>query len=115
MDKEYLEDYFAKENEEIDKFYKTLAWKKLFQPEGEAKLNKWIEQAQITTKPYWIVIFKINNAGSYCVVDRSVADELEFEMHDCYMTYRNDYVILDMKAFFEKNYKRIIDENNRNK
>ena len=30
------------------KFYKELAWKKLFQPEGIAQLNNWIESFQFS-------------------------------------------------------------------
>lgn len=91
------------------KFYKDFAWKKLFQPEGTAKLNGWIEQAMETSKPYWFLIFKINNCGAYCVFDRKAIDKFGFELPSCVMHYRNDYVIMDMKLFFENNYKRIIE------
>ena len=90
------------------KFYKSIGWKKLFQPEGEAKLNGWIEQSKITSKPYWLLIFKINNAGQYCVVSKATAIKFKFKKSDCFLTYRNDYLIMDMKSFFENNYKRMI-------
>ena len=42
------------------KWYKELSWNKLFKNEGESHLNKWIEQTEITSKPLWFVIFRIN-------------------------------------------------------
>ena len=90
------------------KFYKSIGWKKLFQPEGEAKLNGWIEQAKITSKPYWLLVFKLNNAGQYCVIHKKTASKFKFKKSDCHMVYRKDYLIMDMKSFFENNYKRMM-------
>lgn len=88
------------------KFYKELAWKKLFQPEGIAQLNGWIEQAKVTSKPSWLLIFKINNAGAYCVLDCETVDKYGFHLPECFMHYRNDYVIVDMKLFLNENHER---------
>jgi len=88
------------------KFYKDLAWKKLFQPEGIAQLNGWIEQSKITSKPYWMVIFKINNAGAYIVLDKKTVREFKFKLPDCSMNYRKHYVIVDMKIFLSENHTR---------
>lgn len=88
------------------KFYKDFAWKKLFQPEGVAQLNGWIEQAKVTSKPYWLLIFKINNAGAYCVLHEETVDKFGFHLPECVMHYRNDYVIVDMKLFLSENHER---------
>jgi len=47
------------------KFYKKMAWAKLFAPEGESQMNKWIEQVSQGTRPYWFLCFKINNIGRF--------------------------------------------------
>ena len=88
------------------KFYKDLSWKKLFQPEGTAQLNGWIEQSKVTSKPYWLLIFKINNSGAYCVLDKKVVREFKFKLPDCVMQYRKDYVIVDMTIFLSENHER---------
>lgn len=93
------------------KFYKELAWKKLFQPEGTAQLNEWIEQSKLTSKPYWLLFFKINNAGTYCVIDRDTIKKFDFELPTCYSVYCGKYLIMDMKLFFAENHRRITDEN----
>jgi len=90
------------------KFYKDIAWKKLFQPEDAAQMNDWIEQAKVTSKPYWFLLFKINNAGAYCVIDRKVVKTFNFELTESHLIYRKDYVVMDMKEFFEKNIGRIM-------
>ena len=90
------------------KFYKDIAWKKFFQPEGAAQLNEWIEQAKVTSKPYWFLLFKINNAGTYCVIDRELVKTFNFDLPECHMIYRKDYVIMDMKEFFENNHRRMM-------
>ena len=90
------------------KFYKSFAWKKLFQPDGEAQLNGWIEQSKITSKPYWMLFFKINNAGQYCVMDKRKIKAFKFKLPPCTMTYRTNYLIMDMKLFLEENYGRIM-------
>lgn len=89
------------------KFYKDIAWKKLFQPEGVAQLNGWIEQAKVTSKPYWLLIFKINNCGAYCVLDKKIVRAFGFKKPSCVMTYRKDYLVMDMKTFLSTNHKRI--------
>jgi len=88
------------------KFYKDIAWKKMFQPEGIAQLNSWIEQSKVTSKPYWLLIFKINNAGAYCVLDKNTVREFKFKLPICVMHYQKDYVIVDMKLFLSKNHER---------
>lgn len=97
------------------KFYKDIAWKKIYQPEGVAQLNGWIEQAKITSKPYWMLFFKINNAGQYCVIKKTVVGKFDFQLPECYSVYMNEYIIMDMKLFIEENYRRMINEDFRNK
>jgi hypothetical protein len=89
------------------KFYKDISWKKLFQPEGVAQLNGWIEQSKVTSKPNWMLFFKINNCGAYIVIDTKALKNYNFKKPSCVMTYRNDYIIVDMKTFLEENYKEI--------
>ena len=90
------------------KFYKNLAWKKLFQPEGESQLNGWLEQSTDTSKPFWILCFKINNAGQYCVVEKTTKSHFKFKLTDCCLTYRKKYLIMDMKQFFKLNYSKMM-------
>lgn len=89
------------------KFYKDIAWKKMFQPEGIAQLNNWIEQAKQTSKPNWFLFFKINNCGTYIVFERNAVDKNGFEIGSSFMIYMSDYIIMDMKLFMGANYDKI--------
>jgi hypothetical protein len=90
------------------KFYKNFAWKMLFQPKGVAQLNNWIEQAKDTTKPFWMLIFKINNSGSYCVVDIETMNSFGFKAPASCVKYQGKYIIADMKIFLSENHGRFV-------
>lgn len=91
------------------KFYKDFAWKKLFQSDGESQLNGWIKQAEETSKPYWFLLFKINNAGKYLVISKETMYHFKFKFPICYSVYQKEYLIMDMESFFNINWKRIIE------
>jgi len=82
-----------------NKFYQKLAWQKLFDKDGEAKLNKWIEQAKQGSRKYWFVVFKINNMGCYVVFDKNIS----YNIGTNYLIYKNEYCIVSMDKFFENN------------
>lgn len=86
------------------KAYKEIAWQKLFKPEGEAKLNSWIAQANETIKPHNMVLFKINRMGQYIVIDNN--DAHMFDIPECRLEYRGTHKIMEMTDFFEVNHKR---------
>jgi len=84
------------------KFYKKLGWQKLFDNEGESQLNKWIEQAKNDiSRKYWFVLFKINNMGGYVVFDKNLMSK--YNCGTNYLIYKNDYCIISLDNFFEKN------------
>lgn len=82
------------------KFYKDIGWSKLFNKDGESKLNSWIEQSEQGTKPYWLLLFKINNNGIYIVYDNT---KLQFNNNHNVLIYKNKYNIIPITDFFENN------------
>lgn len=89
------------------KFYKSIAWKKLFSEEGEAKVNSWIKQARDSVKPYWMVFFKINNSGTYCIFNEKLIKKKKLKLETSYLNYLNGFVIMDMKKLWETNWKQL--------
>ena len=87
------------------KFYKTISWKKLFSEGGEANINRWIDQAANTVKPYWMVFFKVNNAGSYCIVAERYLKRKNIKIKGSYLKYLDHFIIIDMKKLWKENWK----------
>jgi len=83
------------------KFYNNIGWQKLFDFNGESHLNKWITQAKEGLRKYWFVVFKVNNMGRYIVFNKDLMSK--YKCGTNYLIYMNDYCIISLKDFFEKN------------
>lgn len=72
-------------------------------------LDDWIIQAKHPTK-IWFLIFKINNQGEFVVLDKKYLHDLEEE--PTYIIYKDQFIILSLNDFFEKNKSNITELNN---
>ena len=79
------------------KSYKDFAFHGMFT--SNAVLDSWIEQAKSDHK-VWLLIFKINNRGSFVVFDRTVWKSINYSGN--YMNYKSNYIV-PMDGFFESN------------
>jgi hypothetical protein len=89
------------------KFYQKIAWKCLFNSDGESNLNKWIEQSKIGTKPLWLICFKINNSGSFVLFDKTLMSNMNLGCN--YLVYRDNYIVCELNKFFELNKEKLIE------
>lgn len=79
------------------KSYKDFAFHNLLS--SNALLDTWIDQARVDFK-LWLLIFKINNKGSFVVMDRTMWKSVRYS--DNYANYKSNYVI-PYDGFFEEN------------
>jgi Holliday junction resolvase len=82
------------------KSYKNISFNQFF--DGKCKqLDTWIGQASATKKSHWILLFKINNKGTYIVYDYEKFKGCNRNVN--HMRYANQYVIESAEPFLKNN------------
>lgn len=84
------------------KSYKDFAFHNILK--SNSTLDDWIEQAKVDFK-IWLLIFKINNRGSYIVFDKNTWKSVVYS--DNYANYKSNYII-PLDGFFERNKKILL-------
>lgn len=81
------------------KDHRDFSFSKLFT--GSAKLDGWIEQAKLSNRLLWLLVFKASRAGEYVVFDSRWKNV--FHLQNNWMVYNQQYIITSLKDFFETN------------
>lgn len=87
------------------KFHKDFSFISMF--DNNEKLNEWIEQAKIGTRPLWLLCIKINRLGEFVLLEKSACVNYNFSISSNHMVY-GEYIFQRLKKFFEDNKEKLI-------